>query len=68
MDGFKNSPGEFFRLPFQHFNVFPVNLVTFAPYGVLSDSTFGAVSGGFVFAESFLKLPGRLAYINCVTI
>ena len=54
MDGFKISPGEFFRLPLQHFNVFPVNLVAIAPYDMFSNGRFGATSGGFVFAESFL--------------
>ena len=36
MDGFKNSPGEFFRLPFQHFDVFPVNLVSSFEFKVCS--------------------------------
>ena len=40
MDGFKNSPGEFFRLPFQHFDVFPVNLVSSFELKVCSPEHF----------------------------
>ena len=44
MDGFQNFPWKIFWFPFQHFNVLPINVVSFTAFNVLSNHRFGAGS------------------------